>query len=367
MDPSNLFKFIKCFKVGYFNHIIILFLLLNLYFFSTTYAQFDDETVVPENVVSYEVRLEPEKPRPGEHARVVVDLQIHKGWHVFSVIPGEDDFAPIPTSFILADDSLILIGPVYESNTISAFNSVLNLVLNFHEEQSTLFQNIMIPIESNGGTVLKNQVKITYQACSDRICLPPKTNEFSLQIPLDKGSVREKFSIPQFAVDNPPADLSTIDDALREGVWGFIGLAIIAGFLALLTPCVFPMIPITVAFFTKNGEANTKETIRLATLFGTGIVITYTVTGMLLSIFLGAAGAVQFATNGWVNLVIGIMFTIFAFSMMGFIELNAPLGLGRITDRWSRSLTGPLGVLAMGLAFTLTSFTCTVEKLYCLY
>ena len=137
----------------------------------------------------------------------------------------------------------------------------------------------------------------------------------------------------------------------------FIGLAVIAGLLALLTPCVFPMIPVTVAFFTKQGEAGSKETLRLAALFGAGIVGTYTVTGMLLSVVLGAAGAVQFATNGWVNLAIGVMFTLFAFSLMGFIQLNVPGGFGNLADRWSRKLSGTVGVLAMGLAFTLTSFT----------
>ena len=140
-----------------------------------------------------------------------------------------------------------------------------------------------------------------------------------------------------------------------------MGLAIIAGFLALLTPCVFPMIPVTVAFFTNQSHAGTRETLRLALLFDVGIVFTYTVTGMLLSVILGAAGAVQFATNGWINLAIGAMFTIFALSLMGFLQLNAPGGLTNIVDRWSRQLKGTFGVLAMGLAFTLTSFTCTVQ------
>ena len=121
------------------------------------------------------------------------------------------------------------------------------------------------------------------------------------------------------------------------------------------------MIPVTVAFFTRQGEARPSEMLRLASLFGLGIIGTYTVTGMLLSIVLGAAGAVHFATNGWVNFAIGLMFTFFAFSLMGFIQINAPGGLGNKVDRWSRHLSGTAGVLAMGLAFTLTSFTCTVQ------
>ncbi|GIT72081.1 MAG: hypothetical protein Ct9H300mP28_18950 [Pseudomonadota bacterium] len=72
-----------------------------------------------------------------------------------------------------------------------------------------------------------------------------------------------------------------------------------------------------------------EKTLRLAVLFGVGIVGTYTVTGMLLSVILGAAGAVQFATNGWINLAIGLMFTLFAFSLMGFLQLTAPGGFDK--------------------------------------
>ena len=341
--------------------LLFLILLFISWLPNSVFAQFEDEVEIPENVVTFQARLEPEKPRPGEHARIILDLKIHQGWHVYSVIPDEGDFAPIPTTLTFDDERLILIGPVYESNPITAPDPVLDMVLSFHEEKVSLFQNIQIPENLTGGTVLNNSGKLSYQACSDRVCLPPKTDQFSVEIPLGTGQVRTEFQIPQFAVDNPPEDITEIEEALKGGFWSFIGLAVIAGFLALLTPCVFPMIPVTVAFFTKQGEASPRETLRLAAFFGLGIVGTYTVTGMLLSMVLGAAGAVQFATNGWVNLAIGLMFTLFAFSLMGFIQLNAPGGMGNIVDRWSRHLSGTVGVLAMGLAFTLTSFTCTVQ------
>jgi len=354
-------------KSSIYQTLLQFFLLLSLLFISvltdTARAQLDDDVVIPEKIVTFQVRIEPEKPRPGEHARIIVDLQINpeSEWHVFSVIPGEGDFAPIPTSLTFVTDPLILIGPVYESNPITAADPVLDMVLNYHLKKATIFQNILIPDDISGETTLNKAGELRYQACSDRICLPPKTEMFSIQIPIGTGTVRTEYKIPRFAVNPPPKEVSEIEDALKEGFWGFIGLAVIAGLLALLTPCVFPMIPVTVAFFAKQRESDSKETIRMAVMFGAGIVGTYTITGMLLSIALGASGAVQFATNGWVNLAIGLMFTLFALSLMGFIQLNAPGGFVNLAERWSRKLSGTAGVLAMGLAFTLTSFTCTVQ------
>ena len=194
------------------------------------FAQFDDDVEIPENVVTFKARIEPENPRPGEHARIILDLKIHHGWHVFSVIPIEGDFSPIPTSLTFEGESILMIGPAYESNPITAYNSVLDMVLSFHEERVSLFQNIQIENELSGGSLWKNIGNLTYQACSDRVCLPPKTDKIPLQILLGSGQLRSEFKIPQFAVDNPPEEFSEIEDALKGGFWSFISLAVIAGF-----------------------------------------------------------------------------------------------------------------------------------------
>ena len=118
-------------------------------------SQFDDEIIViPENVVTFNYRFEPNEPRPGEHARIIVDLDVYSGWHVYSVIPDKGEFAPIPTSLTLESGSLIMVGPVYESNPITAKDPVLEMVLSFHEKTASLFQNIQIPEDITGGTVL---------------------------------------------------------------------------------------------------------------------------------------------------------------------------------------------------------------------
>ncbi len=330
-------------------------------------AQFEDPDI-PDQVVELSVQLEPSDPRPGEHARLVATLKIHPGWHVYSVVPAEGDFAPIATSLQLTADPLITEGPLYESNPEVGEDPILEMLLAYHKEEARIFQNLQAP-EGAAARALEVSGALRFQACSDRVCLPPEALNFTATGQLTSGPVREEYAVAQYAIDEVPvagavtggASGSELEQALSGGLMGFLGLAAVAGLLALLTPCVFPMIPITVAFFTKQGEKEGSSTFRLAFIFGAGIVGTYTVTGMGLSALLGASGAVQIATNGWVNLAIGAMFTVFALSLMGFLNLALPAGLSGRADQWSRSYGGVIGVLLMGFVFTLTSFTCTVQ------
>ncbi len=330
-------------------------------------AQFaSQDPQIPETTITLNAYVEPSDARPGEHARVIVQGELHPGWHVYSVVPAEDELAPPPTKLTLETAEIVEVaGNFYESNPITAPDPVLGTVLSYHKKNVRFFQNIKIPPDASPNLAFSQQVKIRYQTCSDKICLPPKTETLAAGFTTGSGSIRQDFSFPRYDIDPLPAastgSSEALNDALKDGFWGFIGLAILSGFLALLTPCVFPMIPVTVAFFTKQNHATYGQVFRLTSLFGLGIIGTYTATGMGLSVVLGATGAVQLATNGWVNLLIGVMFTVFAFSLMGFFNLALPTSFGNTMDRYSRKLGGPVGVMLMGLVFTLTSFTCTVQ------
>ena len=150
---------------------------------------------------------------------------------------------------------------------------------------------------------------------------------------------------------------------VEQPVWSFLWLAISLGALSLLTPCVFPMIPITVSYFTKNAAGSRTKSIRLALVYSAGIIATFTLLGMLLAVFVGAAGINLFAANPWVNLAIAGVFLFFAFNLFGFYEISVPSGLVNKLDSLTRSKEGQgsayVGALLMGLTFTITSFTCT--------
>jgi thiol:disulfide interchange protein len=141
----------------------------------------------------------------------------------------------------------------------------------------------------------------------------------------------------------------------------FVWLAITSGLLSLLTPCVFPMIPVTVAFFSSGEQGKGIRRVRRPLLFGIGIVATFTVLGLVLAAIFGASGLYRFAANPWLNLVLAALFLIFAANLFDVLATPSPWRLASASDRLVRhSVPGSsLGALLMGATFTLTSVTCT--------
>src|SRR6202022_4605434 len=141
---------------------------------------------------------------------------------------------------------------------------------------------------------------------------------------------------------------------------GFLWLAATTGLLSLLTPCVFPMVPVTIAFFARP-EDNRSAGLRRPLLFGLGIVATFTVLGLALAAIFGAAGLNRFASDPWVNLVLAALFLVFAANLFGWVSTPVPWRLANTADRAARDAApgSSLGALIMGATFTLTSVTCT--------
>ena len=142
----------------------------------------------------------------------------------------------------------------------------------------------------------------------------------------------------------------------------FLSLAALTGALSLLTPCVFPMIPITVAYFSAGPGRSSSHVLRHALLFAAGIILTFTALGLGLALVVGAAGLSRFAADPWVNIVIGLAFLAFALSLLGLYDLPLPFAnrLLNRADASARERSGKaIGSVLMGFVFTLASFTCT--------
>ena len=297
--------------------------------------------------------------------RVVISMDIKAGWHIYSLVPGEDITIP-PTKVSWSSPDLTVKGPAYETNPIVEFDPVIEEVLGYHENQPRFYQNFSAPKESAAGNYVLNGA-IKYQICNERICLLPAIKKIEIPYVIESLPARSEYSFMNRAIDDiqvedsllPSAD--SLESALSKGFWAFILLAILMGMAAWLTPCVFPMIPITVSYFSKRSGETKQKGVTLAIVFCLGIIVTYTGIGLIMTALIGAAAAIQLATNPWVNVGIALLFTVFAFSLMGLFELSPPAGLVQKVDKISRHDNGYLSVILMGTAFTLTAFTCTVQ------
>ena len=183
---------------------------------------------------------------------------------------------------------------------------------------------------------------------------------------LGVGETQSNFSnnsnsVSSNTTEAAPARNLNSKDIARDGLWSFLWLALGTGAISLLTPCVFPMIPITVSYFTNHSSGNRANAIRDALIYALGIILTFTAIGVALAVFFGAAGINNFAASPYVNIIIAGIFIAFALSLFGAYELGIPASVLTKIDAYARGKESSriIGVLLMGFVFSITSFTCT--------
>ncbi|MCG8337531.1 MAG: thioredoxin family protein [Proteobacteria bacterium] len=313
-------------------------------------------------LVDFSARINPSPFRPGEEIRLIIDVDLQPGWHIYSVIPLEAEDAPRPTKIKLKEGLFSTEGPLYETRPVEDYIDVLNYSIFYHKNHAELYQNLVFASEPKPGKH-SSEVVVIYQLCTDVICLPTETRTLDIEVAVEAGSIRPEFQFADRSINPLPEQtgISGITGLLSGGIWAFLGLAALMGLVSLMTPCVFPMIPITVSFFSKQAEGKQSRVIKLALLFMAGIIGSYTGFGLIMSAIFGAGSALSLAANPYVNLIIAAVFIVFAFSLMGAFNINLPTGIQSYFDQKSRTLGGALGVLLMGFTFTLTAFTCTVQ------
>ncbi|MBI5648529.1 MAG: thioredoxin family protein [Ignavibacteriae bacterium] len=335
-----------------------------------------------QEVATWSASIEQSSVKPGEQVLVKVRAVINEKWHIYSATPMEE--GPEATSIeFSASSALKRKGAIRQPKPIVKFDEAFSLNTEFFEKKVTFSVPAVVKSNAKPGEQ-KAVVEVTFMACNDRLCIPPKTIEVPLSLTVgeaDPGSVAadetaddttatiaaDTKSSGTSVTTTPPAsqslgygDQGDVERARSEGLWAYIGLAMSVGALSLLTPCVFPMIPITVSFFTKREQATRGRSVRDALIYSFGIIFTFTVLGILLAVFAGASGINEFAANPWINVIIALIFIVFALNLFGLFEIVVPSGiLTKLTER-SGSGQGIVSLLLMGLTFTLTSFTCTV-------
>ena len=295
----------------------------------------------------------------GDLIHATLNAEIDDGWHLYAL--DQPAGGPIPTTIKIFDGSPFTIDGVIVSPkaiTRPDANFIVDgkpLNTKFFEKTAEFGLTARAAADTPSDAFALN---VRFQLCNDKFCLPPKSLKvtFAGAEAIKKGVQRQTddSSTNPTLINTPRSD---------ESLWGFIWLAFTFGAISLLTPCVFPMIPITVSYFMKHAQGDRAKTIKLATVYSVGIIATFSLLGMALAVFLGAAGITLFAANPWVNLVIAAIFILFAFNLFGFYEIAIPASLLTKLDKVTRAEEGKgsayIGALLMGLTFTLTSFTCT--------
>jgi thiol:disulfide interchange protein DsbD len=296
---------------------------------------------------------------------LVITAKIEKGWHLYSQFIEEG--GPIPTSFKFNPSAAYkLIGKVTESpKPVTAFDKNFNMEIAWHKDQAVFKQRISLnkPATAIAGV-------LEFMVCDDQRCLPPAEVEF--QVPLAAGSdvaiASERISPDSASVAGQVADTasSPLASALvsnntapvAEGsLWAIFIAGFIGGLAAFFMPCIYPMIPMTVSFFTKQSGSRAKG-IRSAIIYGVSIIIIYVALGLLITLIFGASALNEAASSATFNLLFFIALIIFGISFLGAFEITLPSSLVNKMDEKSNQ-SGFMGLFFMAFTLALVSFSCT--------
>ena len=289
--------------------------------------------------------LEPANPKVGQTAEIIFKVKIDKGWYLYSS-DFDKDLGPVVTTIKIKEGLGVSIdGPLRAINPHSKFDKeIWNGTYTYFTEEAEFRQTVKITSDS-----WKIDGSYDAQTCSNEsgLCVPIK-GPFVISSSLSASSTPEDS---KKKASNSTAKLIAPED--DQSLWQFFWVAMGAGLLALLTPCVYPLIPMTVSFFTKQQGGK-----KLAFLYGFFIVLIYVFFGTILAFFAGASFA-NFLSTHWIpNLLFFAIFIFFGISFLGAFEIVLPSSLVNNVDAKSDK-GGLLGVFFMAFTLVLVSFSCT--------
>ncbi len=325
----------------------------------------------------------------GDEAEIVFSAKIDKGWHLYSTDLGSD----CPTQATFNVNKMSGVEPVGKlrpvGKEIAQFDEMFGMKLRFFENSGSFVQKIKF-------TKAEYTIDcyLEYGACNDEMCMPPsqvafvksgkspvigKSDDVKADDKVDDAlkqdtMVAEKqdtaatdTTVVAAAVAHGDKDLWTpvidelkaYEDNPTDNSLLYIFLAGLAGgFLALLTPCVWPIIPMTVSFFLKRNKDHSKA-IREAIVYGASIVVIYVLLGLVVTWLFGASALNALSTNAVFNILFFLLLVVFAASFFGAFEITLPSSWSNKIDRKSENTTGMLSIFLMAFTLTLVSFSCT--------
>lgn len=377
-----------------------LFILFTLLFSLTAMAQ--------QNPVHFSVQQKQVSPTEVE---VIFTAKIDQGWHVYSTnLPADG-----PTSASLHVDKAEGVTPVGKLTTrgkeLNVYDKTFEMKLRYFENSVGFVQRYKITAKTY---TIKGYLE--YGACNDEMCLPPTQVEFNFKgngpasapaaTPTAANAETEKTTTAATDVaadglsaltamtadtakksDVLPADtagalkqeneqvnadvnlwqpvikelsaFNSTKDSTNSSLWSIFFMGVLGGFIALLTPCVWPIIPMTVSFFLKRAKDDRKKGIRDAVTYGLSIIVIYMGLATLVTWAFGPQKLNELATNAPFNVFFFLLLVVFAFSFFGWFELRLPSSWGNAVDNKASATTGLLSIFLMAFTLSLVSFSCT--------
>lgn len=304
--------------------------------------------------------LQPAAAAPGSKILAKFQAKIEPGWHLYSLTTPAG--GPIRTTVRVDDNAAVASFRVFEPQPKRAFDPNFNLDTETYEGEPAFLIEIETKKDAAPGAA-EIAAEVRYQMCDPTRCLPPVKRRAVATLGIDPNATAAAFEIPASYTEFKPGAAAPRVPATPTGSTDPRDLAVFLltafgfGLAAIFTPCVFPMIPITMSFFLNRPSGSRRESVTQALIFCLGIVVLFSGLGLLATAILGPFGIVQLGSNPWVNGFIAAIFLAFGLSLLGAFEITIPSSLLTRLDRASQN-GGTAGTLVMGLTFSLASFAC---------
>ncbi len=287
---------------------------------------------------------------PGSTVRIRAAARIDSGWHLYSAASA----AGIPANFQISPGTL---ERVLQTAPKRTFDNNLNAEAEFYESNEVFLLDVKLPADASAGPATLS-VNIRYQTCTDTTCVPGKWTGTAAII-IDPAAPAPTTAIPAgYAEAHAPKPSSSVTPPPVSTGWGaFLLVAFGLGLACIFTPCVFPMIPITMSYFLNQQSGGKRDGVIQAVVFCLGIIVLFSGLGLLTTLVLGPVGVKQLGSNPWVNGFITGLFIAFGLSLLGAFEITVPSAILTPLNQ-SSGKGGFAGTLLMGLTFALSSFAC---------
>lgn len=311
---------------------------------------------------------------------LVFDAVLEKDWHMYSQFTPDGGPLQLEVSFKNQKGNFNLVGKAKESKTKTAYNDIFEVNETYFEGKAQIRQEVTV----TNPKLVTIEAVLNYQVCKE-VCINQE-KKFTFTIPaITVVAAPTVESNPETVGTTVATDTTTVDSlapslgesnvydandrdkeivaiptedtTTARGLWSIFFIAFLSGFAALLTPCVFPMIPMTVSFFTKQSKTRAAG-IRNAIIYGVSIIVIYVILGFLVTWIFGAGALNALSTNVWFNIIFFVLLVVFASSFLGAFEIMLPNSWANKVDSQA-DRGGIVGILFMALALAIVSFSCT--------